>query len=39
MMHAQIDHWLTRPRVNPEEPFPLLCRFMGADGVLKTVDP
>jgi hypothetical protein len=38
MMHAQIDHWLTKPEVNPEEPFPLLYRFMGADGVLKTVE-
>lgn len=37
-MYAQIDHWLTRPQVNPEDPFPLLYRFMGADGVLKTVE-
>jgi hypothetical protein len=38
MMHAQIDHWLTKPGVDSEEPFPLLYRFMGADGVLKTVE-
>jgi hypothetical protein len=37
-MRGQIDHWLTEPVVNPEDPFPLLYRFMGADGVLKTVE-
>jgi hypothetical protein len=37
-MRAQVDHWLTKPDFNPDEPFPLLYRYMGADGVLKTVE-
>jgi len=37
-MRTQIDHWLTQPEVNPEEPFPLLYRFLGEDGVRKTVE-
>lgn len=37
-MRAQIDHWLTEPRVDPSEPFPKLYRYMGPEGVLKTVE-
>src|ERR1022692_689331 len=37
LMRTQIDHWLTEPGVNPAEPFPLLYRFTGREGVLKTL--
>jgi hypothetical protein len=38
MVRVQIDHWLTSPEVDPEALFPLLYRFMGPDGVLKTLE-